>query len=1123
MINMRIIILIFLFVKISFAQDSYELSFKNIEADAIGVKSIKKGCYSKKYNFLWLVTNVGLGSYNGYYYKNINNPKDSANKPLSKNIHDLYEDLDGNLWISYEDTGSFTRYNHKTKIYTHYGSFGKHKNTITTDLIPSNFYEDSENRLWLPTWNGGLLLYNKQTDDFKCYDVNTKFANGGKIICTTVRSILELEKGKYLITFFQEKPRAVPCVLDINKNTLIEFPLKEYSKNLSNAAYDLFERYLTITHNSYYDKENQKIWIGGYSGISVIDLKNKTSQRISPRKFNPEVELNLDNTMNFILSNDSNLWYSSTTNGIIVVNRKNLKSYYHNQPGSCLTCVGDNDILGFTKDNANNVWVFNRSYGISVCAPYTHQIKVKKWENFNVDYYNASDQVIPVSQIIAKSNHLVYFSSLKGISVYDYRKDSILPNISFGNKNDDKNVLLFKFAKNNTIEFGRTTKRSPYNSQFTIYNESTKQLNDIESTHQIFSVNFKNDSIDGSYVFSQSFSNLLKFNYTTQKFDTVFNFPEGKIPLPSNGLKLKNNNLFFYLANGGFMIFNEKTKKIRTYRQKGFDVEFNARMINSTFYTKRNTILIGTEKNLFEFDIEKETFTDHSKIMGLEKYNVFNVFEDRFGIIWFTGPKEIIRYNVKEKKYSVINKKITSTNLFFFKSNNHPITAFDEDYIFLPNKKGLTFFNTATFKLPENKPIISIYELTVNDSLFNIQDSILEFKHYQNNIQFKFITDEIYRPSLGSFSYQLIGLDSKIKELKSNEIDLQNVPAGNYKLKVFYKNTFGVYANEFILDIIILKPFWKTWWFILLCVIGIVFILIVLIKKREKDLLKKQQQLENIVNERTAELVIRSKEIETQKHIIEEKQKETIDSIKYAQRIQNALLASKTLLNKNLKNYFIYFNPKELVSGDFYWASEINNKFYFIVADSTGHGIPGAFMSLLNINFLNEAINEKLIENPSEILDYVRTKLIQGLAEDGSEEGGKDGMDCSLVCIDFTKMEFTYSCANNPLIYISNNTINELEADRMPVGKSPKDTLKFNYNTIKYNSGDILYLFTDGYADQFGGEKGKKLKHKNLRDYLFKIHQNSILEQKELLSNEFNQWKGNLEQIDDVCVVGIKL
>lgn len=190
----------------------------------------------------------------------------------------------------------------------------------------------------------------------------------------------------------------------------------------------------------------------------------------------------------------------------------------------------------------------------------------------------------------------------------------------------------------------------------------------------------------------------------------------------------------------------------------------------------------------------------------------------------------------------------------------------------------------------------------------------------------------------------------------------------------------------------------------------------------------------------------------TVRTIFELEQKEIVDSIIYVRRIQNALLASKSLLNKHLKNYFIYFNPKELVSGDFYWATALNNKFYFMIGDSTGHGVPGAFMSLLNINFLNEAINEKGIEKTNEILNYVRNKLILSLAEDGSQDGGKDGMDCSLLCFDFEKMVLEFACANNPVIIISNGGLTEYKADRMPVGKSPKDEIQFTSTKVKLNS-----------------------------------------------------------------------
>ena len=263
--------------------------------------------------------------------------------------------------------------------------------------------------------------------------------------------------------------------------------------------------------------------------------------------------------------------------------------------------------------------------------------------------------------------------------------------------------------------------------------------------------------------------------------------------------------------------------------------------------------------------------------------------------------------------------------------------------------------------------------------------------------------------------------------------------------------------------------------------------------------------------------------IEEQKAMVEEKQKEIVDSIFYAQRIQHALLASTTLLNKCLPEYFLFFQPKDIVSGDFYWATEANGKFYMVTADSTGHGVPGAFMSLLNISFLNEAITEKKISDPGEILSHVRRRLIQSLKTDGSDEGGKDGMDCILLCFDFIKNMLDYSAANNSFYIIRNKEIINCSADKMPVGKSPKDEEPFATRHHKIEKGDVIYTLTDGLPDQFGGPKGKKYKYKQLEDLLMVCSDLPMKEQKSILKSSFVNWKGNLEQVDDICIIGIRV
>jgi serine phosphatase RsbU (regulator of sigma subunit) len=263
---------------------------------------------------------------------------------------------------------------------------------------------------------------------------------------------------------------------------------------------------------------------------------------------------------------------------------------------------------------------------------------------------------------------------------------------------------------------------------------------------------------------------------------------------------------------------------------------------------------------------------------------------------------------------------------------------------------------------------------------------------------------------------------------------------------------------------------------------------------------------------------IKNKETEEQKAIIEEHQKETIDSINYAKRIQYALLANNDMLNQNLQEHFILFKPKDIVSGDFYWATTHQNKFYLAVCDSTGHGVPGAFMSLLNIGFLSEAINEKNIVKPNEILNYVRKRLIESIGVDGQN----DGMDAILVCIDKIENSISYAAANNDPILISYNKLIELPKDKMPVGKGEKAD-SFTLHTIEYKKGDALYLYTDGFADQFGGPKGKKYKYKQLNELLVKNYNLPISKQMEILDKNFSDWKGDLEQVDDVCVIGIRL
>ncbi|MBK6523812.1 MAG: tetratricopeptide repeat protein [Sphingobacteriaceae bacterium] len=273
------------------------------------------------------------------------------------------------------------------------------------------------------------------------------------------------------------------------------------------------------------------------------------------------------------------------------------------------------------------------------------------------------------------------------------------------------------------------------------------------------------------------------------------------------------------------------------------------------------------------------------------------------------------------------------------------------------------------------------------------------------------------------------------------------------------------------------------------------------------------------------EIVAQRDEIELQRSIVEEKNKGLTDSINYAKRIQYTLLAHEAYLSENLKEHFVYFQPKDIVSGDFYWATNMEGAaenggdlFYLAVCDCTGHGVPGAFMSLLSIGFLSEAIKEKHIKEPGEIFNYVRKRLIENI----SKEEQKDGFDGVLICINTKDNKVTYAAANSEPVLVDGETVSYLLADKMPVGIGITND-SFNTFELSYKKGDTLYIYTDGYADQFGGPKGKKFKYKQLNELLLAASGNDVAYQKENLKTNFDKWKRDLEQVDDVCVVGIRL
>lgn len=255
-----------------------------------------------------------------------------------------------------------------------------------------------------------------------------------------------------------------------------------------------------------------------------------------------------------------------------------------------------------------------------------------------------------------------------------------------------------------------------------------------------------------------------------------------------------------------------------------------------------------------------------------------------------------------------------------------------------------------------------------------------------------------------------------------------------------------------------------------------------------------------------------------------EKNKDITDSINYARRIQRSLLPQKQFLHSNIGDHFVFYRPKDIVSGDFYWASRLHNgDFTIVVGDSTGHGVPGAIMSMLNIACLNEIQNNALISSPAKVLDHARSRIIEHLDNYDYDDEAKDGMDAVVVCVDKDFSKLTYAAANNSLWLVRKGEVSQFKGDKMSVGKDGHLKHSFTEYSIPLEKGDLLFMFTDGYTDQFGGERGKKFMIKRFREWMRQHAQVPLNEMQQRLTEEFDQWKGEHDQTDDVLVFAMRV
>lgn len=523
-------------------------------------------------------------------------------------------------------------------------------------------------------------------------------------------------------------------------------------------------------------------------------------------------------------------------------------------------------------------------------------------------------------------------------------------------------------------------------------------------------------------------------------------------------------------------------------------------------------------------------------------------------VTWFVSNNGLNEIKIDTYLNRIKEIKTFNKGQGFASYDNKPNTAvFDNNMsIWIGSIEGLTEYqnslkNQQSDDVQKNMPVyinaIMIENKTIdwtNDTLFTKGEysslkfdgffnwykipKDLELDYTHNSINFILNTDNIAEQKQVNYKYKLIGYDKEWALIyNTNEITYRNLPSGDYNLviKASITNDF-TNAEEYAYHFRVTPPFWKSTWFYIVAGVGLLALLYFYIANRERRLKREKLKLELIVKARTAEIEKKRIEIELQKNLIQGINNDLTDSIKYAQRIQQTILPNPNILLDYFAEYFVFYKPRNIVSGDYYWIREMDGLIYVAVVDCTGHGVPGAFMSLISSSILNESIEESSNEKSlAKMLEYLRKEINVRLSQNTNDQIN-DGLDISLICYDKINGSLEYVNANRPLYIISNDELITLASENVNIGGHADFDSVIPSKTISVKLGDQFFLFTDGITDQFGGEKNKKYNPARLRQFLLVNNHLSMNQLKAKLAQEIAEWQNTYEQTDDILLIGLK-
>jgi serine phosphatase RsbU (regulator of sigma subunit) len=536
----------------------------------------------------------------------------------------------------------------------------------------------------------------------------------------------------------------------------------------------------------------------------------------------------------------------------------------------------------------------------------------------------------------------------------------------------------------------------------------------------------------------------------------------------------------------------------------------------------KGNLWIGTVGGLNWYNKEKGTFKTFTEQNGLPNNLIYSILDDSKGNLWISTNLGISKLNISENEFTNFGLYDGLQNYEF----NHLASYKAEDgELFFGGISGLNAFYPDSIKKSQHIPeiVITSLEIITNKGEKNyklIGQDTIHIPYENNLVTIEFAALDLAEPQKNQYAYMLEGLENYWVHIGNRRYaTFSKLAPGKYKFRVKGTNNDGVWnENHKELYIIVETPFWRNEFAFAFYALMIILVVFFIFRWRTRRLRKANQQLK--------EKEIIARQVAKQKEELSVKNKNITDSLIYAKRIQESLLPSDLTFKNMLQSSFILYKPKDIVSGDFYWINRVEDKLFVAVVDCTGHGVPGAFMSIIGVELLNNITSEQKIMEADKILYDLNRGIYLTLSKEGGDSRTiRDGMDIALCVIDEKKKQLEFAGAFRPLYLLRDNKIQEIRGDRFSVGmlEHSMENPKINKHTIDLQDNDLIYLFTDGYADQFGGPEAKKFKYRRFRHLLLTIHKLPMEQQKYYLDKSIEDWKGEQEQVDDILIVGFSL